>query len=252
MYRPRVIPVLLLKENGLYKTKKFDTPIYIGDPINAVKIFNDAKADELIFLDINASKENSSIDYELLSKISEEAQMPFSYGGGLDSLEKINKVFKSGTEKIVLNSICFQSTELISEAAKKYGNQAIVISIDVRKENGEYVLYSHSGTKKENVSLENHLTKCELAGAGEFFINSIDKDGTREGYDLELFEKVSKVVSIPIIASGGADDEDDMVEIIEKNFVSATAAGSMFVFIGKKNAVMINYPEPEELLDLFK
>lgn len=251
MYRPRVIPVLLLKENGLYKTKQFDNPIYVGDPINAVKIFNDAKADELIFLDIYASKNKHEINYDLLSKISEEAQMPFSYGGGLDSLEKIKKVFKSGTEKIVLNSCCYNSTELIAEASKIYGNQAVVISVDVKKINDEYILYSHSGTKQENISLKDHLQKCELAGAGEFFINSIDKDGTRKGYDLELFEKVSKMISVPIIACGGANDEDDMAEIIEKNLVSATAAGSMFVFIGKNNAVMINYPEPEDLLNLF-
>lgn len=252
MYRPRVIPVLLLKDNGLYKTKQFESPVYIGDPINAVKIFNDAKADELIFLDINSSKNNSDINYHLLSKISEEAMMPFSYGGGLDSLEKIKKVFKAGTEKIVLNSICYSSYQLIEEAAKIYGNQAIVISLDVRKEDGEYILYSFGGTKRENISLEEHLTNCEKAGAGEFFINSIDKEGTKDGYDLKLYEISSKIVSVPIIASGGAKDEDDMVDLIKKKYVSAVAAGSMFVFMGKKNAVMINYPEPVDLIELFK
>ena len=252
MYRPRIIPVLLLKENGLYKTKKFESPIYIGDPINAVKIFNDAKADELIFLDINSTKDNTPINYDLLSKISEEAMMPFSYGGGLNSLEKIKKAFQAGSEKVVLNSICYNSIEIIKEATKIFGNQAIVVSIDVRYENNEYILYSNAGNKKESISLEQHLINCEEAGAGEFFINSIDKEGTREGYDLKLYETVSKIVNVPIIASGGANDEDDMVDLIKKDVVSATAAGSMFVFIGRKNAVMINYPEPEDLIELFE
>jgi len=252
MYRPRVIPILLLKKDGLFKTKNFTEPIYIGDPLNAVKIFNDAEADELIFLDINASKDSSEIDYELLSRISEEAQMPFSYGGGLDSIVKIKKTFQSGTEKVVLNSICYQSKDLISQATKIFGNQSLVVSIDVKKEGEKYVLYSHGGTLKQEVSLEEHIKKCENAGAGEFCITSIDREGTRLGYDLELYKMVSNFTSIPIIASGGANDEDDLVEIINKNLVSATAAGSMFVFMGRNNAVMISYPEPEELQELFE
>lgn len=252
MYRPRVIPVLLLKENGLFKTKQFNNPAYIGDPINAVKIFNDAFADELIFLDINSTKKNVTINYDLLSKISEEAMMPFSYGGGLDNLEKIRKVFKCGTEKIILNSVCYQSIDLIKEVSQIYGNQAVVVSIDVRYENDKYTLYSHGGNTKQNISLEQHIINCENAGAGEFFINSIEKEGTKEGYDIKLYEIASKITTKPIIASGGAKNEDDMVDLIKRNIVSATAAGSMFVFMGRKNAVMINYPEPEDLLELFE
>lgn len=252
MYRPRIIPALLLYRNGFYKTQQFSDPVYVGDPINAVKIFNDLKADELIVLDIESSVSNKPIDYSLLEKISEEAFMPFSFGGGIDSIEKIKKVFDAGSEKVVLNSVCYESLDLIEEAAKIYGSQAVVCSIDVRLEDGEYILYSHSGKKKQEISLKDHLQNCERKGAGEIFLNSIDKDGKMEGYDLELYRQTASYISIPIIACGGAKFEDDLVDVIRDGNASAAAAGSLFVFMGGRNSVMINYPDKEEIEELFR
>ncbi|MFZ1751849.1 MAG: HisA/HisF-related TIM barrel protein, partial [Saprospiraceae bacterium] len=176
MFRPRVIPVLLLHNGGLYKTVRFSDPTYLGDPINAVKIFNDAKADELIFLDIDRKE---APDYDIISKISEETMMPFSYGGSIHTLDTAVRVFDHGAEKIVINSACYDNYDLITQITAIYGGQALVVSIDVRlNESGTHILYSESGKKVQSISLEDHITKCEAAGAGEFFINSIDRDGT--------------------------------------------------------------------------
>jgi len=252
MFRPRIIPVLLLHNGGLVKTKVFDQPVYVGDPMNAVKIFNDVKADELIFLDIDATPLSKEPDFEIIQKISEESGMPFSFGGGLDSLDKIKKAFESGAEKVVLNTICYRNPGLIAETAEIYGSQAIVASVDVKKIENRYVCFSEGGKKQENVELIPYLIELENAGAGEIMLNAIDRDGLRNGYDTELYTQCAEHLNIPLIACGGADDEDDFREVVLLGKASAAAAGSAFVFIGKNNAVLITYPDPAELLEIFK
>ncbi|MEY2904883.1 MAG: imidazole glycerol phosphate synthase subunit HisF [Bacteroidota bacterium] len=252
MYRPRVIPVLLLHQGGLFKTKLFDNPVYIGDPMNAVKIFNDVKADELIFLDINATPLGKEPDFEIIQKISDESGMPFSFGGGLNTLEKIQNAFEAGAEKVVLNTICYKNPQLITEAAQIFGSQAIVASVDVKKVENQYVCFSEGGKKQEEIELLEYLVDLQNAGAGEIMLNSIDRDGMRNGYDIELYEKCANHLSIPLIACGGADDEEDFRKVVIEGKASAAAAGSAFVFIGKNNAVLISYPDPAELLEIFE
>ncbi len=252
MFRPRVIPALLLKDNGLVKTVKFDNPTYIGDPINAVKIFNDFEADELVFLDIEATKQNRTISIELVKKFAEESFMPFAVGGGINTIESIRDILKSGAEKVVLNNVLFSNPDLITEASKVFGTQSIVASIDVRiNDQKEYEVYKNCGKKSTGISAIELATKAEELGAGEIIINSIDKDGTFEGYDLELINMVSNSVSIPVIALGGAGDMEDLKNAIIFGEASAVAAGSMFIFVGSNRSVLINYPDLEDLLELF-
>lgn len=248
MYRPRIIPVLLLSNKGLYKTVQFKNPRYIGDPMNAVKLFSEFEADELVLLDIDRSTE---VDLKLLKRISNETLMPFSYGGNVDSFDKAVSIFNSGAEKIVLNSILYNSYKIIKEIAAVYGNQSIIASIDVRKENNEYALYSNGGKKREVISLKEHINLCEESGAGEILINSIDKDGTRKGYDLDLIKIASAYTTLPVIACGGAHEENDLKLAIKNANASAASAASLFIFVGVNNAVLINYPDPEELLEMF-
>jgi imidazole glycerol-phosphate synthase subunit HisF len=252
MFRPRVIPALLLKDNGLVKTVKFEDPKYVGDPINTVKIFNDFEADELVFLDIEATNENRTISVELVKKIGEESFMPFAVGGGIKSIESIRDLLKSGAEKVVLNNVIFSSPELITEASKVFGTQSIIASIDVRlNEQKEYEVYKNCGKISTGISAIELAKKVEKLGAGEIIINSIDKDGTFEGYDLELINIVSNAVSIPVIALGGAGEMKDLKKAVVFGEASAVAAGSMFIFVGSNKSVLINYPDLEDLFEIF-
>lgn len=250
MFRPRVIPCLLLSDAGLVKTRQFADPVYVGDPINAVRIFNDARADELIFLDIQASRQGRSVSPRVVRAISDEAFMPFAVGGGLDTTDKIRSMFDAGTEKVVLNSAAHHNPSLISEAAGIFGNQAIVVAVDVVLDHGEYRVCTHSGTRILDRSLEECIRIAESSGAGEIFINAIHRDGTRGGFDTSLIRLVSGMCRIPVIACGGAGSYSDFPVAIEAG-ASAVAAGSVFVFMGRKSAVLINYPEKDELLELF-
>lgn len=250
MFRPRVIPALLLMNGGLVKTTRFSDPVYIGDPINAVKIFNDAEADELIFLDINATRSGVAPDPAVVRNIADEAFMPFGVGGGLDSLHKVKSMFDAGAEKVILNSAAVYNPELITQAASIYGSQAVVMSVDVRREETGYVVYTASGSRASVKTLNEVITNAESAGAGEIFINSIDRDGTREGYDLKLIETVASLTSLPVIACGGAGDYNDFNTAIGAGAL-AVAAGSIFVFVGRKKAVLINYPDREEMNEIF-
>jgi cyclase len=248
MTRTRVIPVLLLRGQGLVKTVKFKTPKYVGDPINAVRIFNEKEVDELVFLDIAATPENREPPFDLLRDIASEAFMPMAYGGGLTNIEQIRRVIGLGFEKVIINSAVYGNLELIRQAASIYGSQAVVCSIDVRKTwIGSYELVSRSARKREPVSLRDHLGAVEKAGAGEILVNAVDRDGTMSGYDLKLIRAVSDAVSIPVIACGGARNIDDFVEAVSVGSASAVAAGSMFVFYGRHRAVLINYPERAQL-----
>jgi len=248
MFRPRIIPVLLLSQKALYKTVQFENPKYVGDPLNAVKLLSEFEADELVLLDIDRSE---NVNLELLQKISNETMMPFSYGGNIDSFEKAVKVFNHGAEKIIINSKLYENYNIISEIANVYGNQAIIASIDVRKIDNNYVLFSESGKKQESISLKEHIENCDKNGAGEILINSIDQDGTRKGYDLELIKMASSYTNLPVIACGGAHKEEDLMAAINLSNASAACAGSFFIYVGVNNAVLINYPDPEELLEMF-
>ena len=249
--KTRVIPILLLKDNGLVKTIKFKNPTYIGDPINSVRIFNEKEVDELAFLDITASIENRGPNFKLLEDIAEEAFMPMSYGGGITNMEEIKQIFNIGFEKIILNSSIYDNPKLITEAVKIFGSQSIVASIDVKKNIfGQYKLCSFSGSKQERFDLLNYCKEIESYGIGELLINSIDLDGTGKGYDIELIKMISVVMNIPVIACGGAGCLNDFKIAVETAGASSVAAGSMFVFMGKHRAVLINYPERDVLNNL--
>lgn len=248
MIRPRVIPVLLLQGQGLVKTVKFTDPTYLGDPINIVRIFNDKEVDELVFLDITATAESRSPAFETLAKITSECFMPLGYGGGVHTIDDIKKLLQIGIEKIALNTAAVENPALVREAADYAGSQAVVISMDVRKDrSGKYELYTRSGTKNTGLDPVKQAIEMEKWGAGELLINSIDRDGTMEGYDLELIRRVSDAVSIPMIACGGAGKLQDLGDAIKLGNASAAGAGSIFVFQGPLRGVLISYPSPADL-----
>lgn len=244
---PRVIPILLLSKQGLYKTVKFKKPVYIGDPLNAVKIFNEKEVDELIFLDIDASAGGKEPDYRYLTDIASECFMPLCYGGGITNTEQIKKLIFSGIEKVSLNTVALGNPQFIREASDRFGSSTIVVSIDVTKNLfGKNVIYNKNKVKtvfSDPVAMAVEMNK---QGAGEILINSVDRDGVMNGYDLELIKRISSQVDIPVVACGGAGEISHFKEAVEAG-ASAVAAGSMFVFHGVHKAVLINYPEQEEL-----
>ena len=247
MIRPRVIPCLLLKNDGLVKTVKFKDPKYLGDPINIVRIFNDKEVDELIFLDILATVENRRPNFELLGKITSECFMPLGYGGGIRTLEDVKQLLAMGVEKIVLNTSAVENPSLIRAAADYAGSQAVVISLDVKKTLlGKYEVYTRGGKKGTGLDPVKFAVEMEKQGAGELFLNSIDRDGTMQGYDLELVRRVADSVTVPVVACGGAGNIQHLAEAIQAG-ASAAAAGSMFVFQGPLRGVLISYPAQEEL-----
>ena len=205
MFRPRVIPCLLLKDKGLVKTIKFKEPKYIGDPINAIRIFNEKRADELIFLDIKATEEKRIPNLEFISQISDECSMPFGVGGGIRKIEHIKNLIAAGAEKAIINSYAIERPDFVTETANRFGSQSVVVSIDVKKNFfGKYEVYIKSGKIATGLDPVACAKEMEKRGAGEIFLNSIDKDGTMSGYDINLIEKVSKSVDIPVVACGGA------------------------------------------------
>jgi cyclase len=248
MLQARVIPCLLINGSGLVKTARFKNPKYVGDPINAVRIFNDKEVDELTVLDINRKEEEKTPQFELIAQIAGECFMPLSYGGGVRNINQIEKLLTIGVEKVILNSAAVHTSELIKQAADFIGSQSIVVSIDVKKSTfGKYHIYTHGGRKKINIDLLGHAAHMEKLGAGELLLTSMDRDGTQEGYDLKLIKNITDTVSIPVIASGGAGKLNDFEGAIKNGGASAVAAGSMFVFYGKHRAVLINYPSQEDL-----
>jgi cyclase len=250
--RTRVIPCLLLKGQGLVKTVKFKNPKYVGDPVNAVKIFNDKEVDELIFLDIEATAEGRRPPIKLISEIASECFMPLSYGGGLRDLEDIKTIFNLGVEKVIINSYAIENPSFVNEASRLYGSQSIVVAVDVKKKSKDkYEVLSRSGNKKTGLDPVEHVMRMERLGAGEIFLNSIDRDGTMQGYDIELIKRITETVSIPVIVCGGAGKIEDFVDAVKKGGASAVAAGSLFVFHGKYRAVLISYPAIEELMHAF-
>jgi cyclase len=252
MLKIRVIPCLLLRGQGLVKTVKFKNPRYVGDPINAVKILNDKEVDELIFLDIDATVEERKPPFKLISEIASECFMPLSYGGGVRELQDIKTIFNLGVEKVVLNTYAIENPDFIREASERFGSQSIVVAIDAKRNTfGKYEVFSHAGKHRTKLNLIHHAKEMERLGAGEIFLNSVERDGTTEGYDIEMIRKVTESVSIPVIACGGAGNIEHFAEAIKKGGASAVAAGSMFVFHGKHRAVLITYPSVDDLERVF-
>jgi cyclase len=251
MIKTRVIPCLLLKKLGLIKTVRFGNPKYVGDPINAVRIFNNKEVDELIFLDITATAENKKPNYELLPRIASEAFMPFSYGGGIRTIEDATKILRMGAEKISINSYAFENAEFIKEVSAKHGSQSVIVSIDVRKVAGnKYEVFVKNGIVPTGIDPVSYAVNMEKMGAGEIFLNSIDNDGLMSGYDTELIKQVSEAIGIPVIVCGGAGKINDFRLAVNAG-ASAVSAGSFFVFIGPHRAVLINYPDQDELSQVF-
>lgn len=247
-----MIPCLLLRGDGLVKTVKFRDERYIGDPINAVRIFNSKRADELIFLDIDASKQKRSISLQLVEKIADETSMPFSVGGGICNSEQVRCILGAGAEKVVLNTHAVLHPEFIAEIATKFGSQSIVVSIDAKKKLlGKYETYVFGGTKGTGYHPAEWAVKMQEMGAGEIFLNSMDRDGTMSGYDLDLIKEVSDAVSIPVVACGGAASNEDLASAVNDGHATAVSAGSLFVYHGRKRAVLINFPTKEQLKNLF-
>lgn len=252
MFLPRIIPVLLLRQKGLVKTIRFDKYKYIGDPINAVRIFNDLEADELIFLDILASVEKRTISVDLVKQIGDEAYMPFGVGGGISTVKDAMQLINSGAEKVVLNSQAFYNPGLIESIADLAGSQSVVVSIDVKKNwLGKYQVFVKGGKIKVDISPVEFAKRSADSGAGEIIISSIDRDGMMDGYDLEIIREISQSVNIPVVACGGAGSLTDLRNAHQAG-AHALAAGSIFVYHGPRNAVLVNYPNKEELIKTFK
>lgn len=247
--RPRIIPVLSIDNRDLIKTVKFDRPTYLGDPVNAVKIFNRKAIDELSVLDIRATKRGTEPDFELLKDIAGEAFMPLSYGGGIKTVEEIRELLAIGYEKVVLNSTLFRNPGVVKQAVEVFGSQSIVASIDVKTIKNSKKCTISSGSETVGFSPTEAAEYAENLGCGEIIVNSVDRDGTMFGYDIELIKSLSMTVSIPVIACGGAGGITDLKMAIQEGHAHAAAGGSMFVYYGKLKAVLITAPTEQELLD---
>lgn len=253
MLRPRIIPCLLVHKSGLVKSVQFKHYKYIGDPINAVRIFNEKHSDELMLIDIDATVNKTEPNYKLIQNIASECRMPLCYGGGIKNVEQAQKIFSLGVEKIALSSILIEEPELITEIASKVGSQSVVAVLDIRKKMfGGYELYSHNGKKATGINPIEFIKQIEDLGAGEIVINAIDQDGMMNGYDLKLVEKVRNSTTLPLTVLGGAGSLTDIENLIQKYGIIGAAAGSLFVFKGVYKAVLINYPSTIEKDNIIK
>jgi imidazole glycerol-phosphate synthase subunit HisF len=253
MLRPRIIPCLLVHQKGLVKTVKFNEGKYVGDPINAVRIFNEKEVDELMVLDIDATTHNQDPDFNMIKNLAMECRMPFCYGGGVKTVEHVKKIINLGAEKVAISSEAIKNPKVIAEMAKAVGGQSIVIVLDIKKSGffSKYELYTHNGKKNTGKNPFEFAKLMEENGAGEIIINSIDHDGMMKGYDMNLIDKIRESVSLPITVLGGAGSLDDIKTVIQKHKIIGVAAGSLFVFKGPYKAVLINYPsftEKQQLL----
>ena len=254
MLNPRIIPCLLIKNKGLVKTVKFKNPKYVGDPINAVKIFKEKGADELIVLDIDASKERREPDYNMIANLAMECRMPLCYGGGIRTSDQAIKIFQLGVEKIALSSKAIEDPSIISEISNKVGAQSVIVILDVKKNrfSKKYNIYTKNGTLKSKHNPIDFSKRIQQEGCGEIVINSIDKDGGMNGYDYEIIDQIRNVVSIPLTVLGGAGSLDDIGGLINEHGIIGASAGSLFVFKVKYRAVLINYPNSDEKETLIK
>lgn len=252
MYRPRIIPVLLLSGRTLVKSVRFKNYKYIGDPINAVRIFNDHNADELVFLDINASAEKRCISFDFVKKVGEEASMPFSVGGGISTLEDIRKILDSGAEKVILCTAALKKPGFVKEAALAFGSSTIVVCLDVKNNLwGKPCIWDNSSHAYHKQTPLEFALKMENCGAGEIIIQSVDRDGTMLGYDMAITMGISGALNIPVVALGGAGSLEDLKNGFIESGLCGLAAGSLFVYQNRRRGVLINYPEKMELQDIF-
>jgi len=243
MLRPRIIPCLLIHKGGLVKTVRFAEPKYVGDPVNAIKIFNEKEADELIVVDIDASAQGREPNERLISQFAVECRMPLCYGGGIRTAEQAKRIIGLGVEKISLSAAAFELPGLVSEAAREIGSPSVVVVLDVRKtRSGAYEVFTHNGTKSTGLDPVMAARQAEERGAGEIVVNSIDQDGMMKGYDLDLARAVRQATRLPMTVLGGAGKLDDLAALVRTCGVVGAAAGSLFVFKGAYKAVLINYP----------
>lgn len=248
MLRPRIIPCLLIKDKGLVKTVKFEKPKYVGDPINAVRIFNEKEVDELMVVDIDATSHNMDPDFKMIENLAAECRMPLCYGGGIKTVEQAQKIIGLGVEKVALSSAAVADSTLVSRIAKQIGNQSVAVVMDVKKKiiGGNYEVCTHNGKKKTGKCPITFAKQLEEAGVGEVILNCIDNDGMMKGYDFSLIEKIRSVINVPLTVLGGAGSLDDIVRLIKMFGIIGAAAGSLFVFKGIYRAVLINYPNRSE------
>jgi cyclase len=254
MLRPRIIPCLLVHKGGLVKTRQFKDPKYVGDPINAVRIFNEKEADELMVLDIDATVNKVAPDFALIAKLAAECRMPLCYGGGVTTAEQAARIVDMGVEKVAVSAAAIAKPSLLTEMATAVGRQSVVAVLDVRKRLGlfteGYELYSHNGKSVHKVDPVAFAQQLQEAGAGEIVVNSIDRDGLMQGYDLELATQFKQALRVPVTFLGGSGALDHISKLISNLGVVGAAAGSFFVFKGKYRAVLINYPSPEQKIKL--
>lgn len=254
MLRPRIIPCLLLHEGGLVKTQQFKDPKYVGDPINAVRIFNEKEADELMVLDIDATVNKVAPDFALIAKLAAECRMPLCYGGGVNTAEQAARILDMGVEKVAVSAAAIANPSLLTKMAAAVGRQSVVAVLDVRKRSGlfakGYDLCTHNGKTVHKLDPLAFAKELQHAGAGEIVINSVDRDGLMQGYDLELATQLKQALNVPVTFLGGAGSLDHISELISNLGVVGAAAGSLFVFKGKYRAVLINYPTPEQKIKL--
>jgi cyclase len=247
MLRPRVIPVLLLKGAGLYKTVRFRDPVYVGDPLNTMRIFNDKEVDEICVLDIGGRFGQKAPQLEQIKGLAAETFMPISFGGCITVLSQVQAILKAGVEKVVLNSLAFENPDEIRRIVAYAGSSSVVVSLDVRRNwLRRYEVLTQGGTRPTRLSPVEAARYAEALGAGEVLLTSIDRDGTQEGYDVDLVGEVTRAVSVPVVACGGGGSLDHMRQVLKAG-ASAAAAGSMFVYQGRHRAVLISYPSPAEV-----
>jgi cyclase len=243
MLRPRIIPCLLVKDGGLVKTVRFAAPKYVGDPINAVRIFNEKEVDELIVLDIDATSRGREPDYQMIKNLAAECRMPLSYGGGVKTLEQAEKIIGMGVEKVALSAAAAENPDLVGRIAEVVGGQSVVVVLDVRRgKRGAPEVWTHNGTRGTGRLAPELAAVMAERGAGEIVVNSIDNDGVMKGYDLDLAAAVRAAVRVPVTVLGGAGSLDHVGELIRRFGLVGAAAGSLFVFKGVYRAVLINYP----------
>lgn len=250
MLKTRVIPCLLLQNESLVKTIKFDKYNYIGDPINTIRIFNELEVDELIFLDITATRENRKPNFAMLADIANECFMPLAYGGGIKNTEDAKRILNIGLEKIAINSYAVENPLFVTELANISGSQSVIVSIDAKKNFlGKYEVYTNGGKKKHKLDPVEWAKELEERGAGELLITSMDREGTWTGYDIELITKITSVVKIPVIAHGGAGKIEHIGEAVKKAGASAVALGNMVVYQGKNLGVLVSFPDRKMLIN---
>jgi imidazole glycerol-phosphate synthase subunit HisF len=248
MLYPRIIPCLLVKDKGLVKTVNFKNPKYVGDPINAVRIFNEKEVDELIVVDIDATVEKREPDYNLIEQLAAECRMPLCYGGGVTTSDQVQRIIQLGVEKVAISSGAIENENLVSKSAERVGNQSVVVVLDVKKRmfGGKYEVWTNNGRKATGKSPSELALQMEKLGAGEIVLNSIDNDGLMKGYDLSLVAKIRELISVPLTVLGGAGSLGDIGQLINRYGSIGAAAGSLFVFKGVYKAVLINYPNKAE------